>query len=88
METINIAEVGFQIESSIFIGSSMRGFDSLTASFWKSFLDDFMSSSQITIQNGQVSSSTCKPLNQHGVIYTDPTEPDGKYTIFDKTDDL
>ena len=78
METINIAEVGFQIESSIFIGSSMRGFDSLTASFWKSFLDDFMSSSQITIQNGQIYSSVCKPLDQDGVIYVDPFEADGK----------
>ena len=31
--------------------------------------NDFMSSSQITIKNGQVDSSDCKPLYQDGVIY-------------------
>ena len=41
-------------------------------------LDDFMSSSQITIQNGQIYSSVCKPLDQDGVIYVDPFEADGK----------
>ena len=33
-------------------------------------LDNFMSSSQITIQNERVTSSSCKPMGQDGVIYT------------------
>ena len=41
-------------------------------------LDNLMSSSQITIQNGQVNSSVCKPMGQDGVIYVDPSEEDSK----------
>merc|ERR1719197_675126 len=44
-------------------------------------LDDFMSTSEITIQNGNVISSTCKPLNQPEVVYIDPAESDDKITI-------
>ena len=57
--------------------------NTIRPSFWidgndQYCLDDFMSSSQITIQNGQVNSSVCKPMGQDGVIYADPTEEDSK----------
>ena len=94
MDFVDVANDKFQLQSSngdgacitslsININQLLVGKNSNLPSFWidgndQYCLDDFVSSSQITIQNGQISSSVCKPLGQDGVIYVDPFEADGK----------
>ena len=94
MDDVDVPNDKFQLQSSngdgacitslsININQLLVGKNSNLPSFWidgsdQYCLDNFMSSSQITIQNGQVNSSVCKPMGQDGVIYVDPTEEDSK----------
>ena len=100
MDVVDVANDKFQLHSSngdgacitslsININQLLVGKNSNLPSFWidgndQYCLDDFMSSSQITIQNGQISSSVCKPLDQDGVFYVNPFEADGKLSTTSK----
>ena len=82
---VDVANDEFQLQSTSSDGTcitslSVNGDQLLVGknndqqSFWidangRHCLDDFMSSSQITIKNGQVDSSDCKSLCQDGVTY-------------------
>ena len=84
-EDFDVSNDEFQIQSSVGNGACITslsingnqllvGYNNDQQSFWIDRNDrycsnDFMSSSQITIKNGQVDSSDCKPLHQDGVIY-------------------
>jgi hypothetical protein len=97
LDEIDVANDKFQLQSSngdgacitslaININQLLVGKNNNLPSFWidgndQYCLENFMSTSQITIQNGQVNSSTCKPMNQDGVVYIDPTEEDKEFCI-------
>ena len=84
-EDVDTANDEFQLQSSNIDGAcitslSINGNQLLVGknndlqSFWidgddRYCLDDFMSSSQITIKNEQVDFSDCKPMHQDEVIY-------------------
>ena len=84
-EDVNAANDEFQLKSSNTDGVCITslsingnhlsvGRDDHLQSFWidtdeRYCLYDYMSTSQITLKNGQVDSSDCKPLGQSGVTY-------------------
>ena len=85
MENVDIANDEFQFHSrdndgacitslSINGNQLLVGKNNDLQGFWidtdtRHCFDDFMSTSQITIKNGQIDSSDCKPINQAEVIY-------------------
>ena len=85
MDDVDIANDEFQFQSSNTDGACITslsingnklsvGKNNDLQSFWvdgtdRYCFDDFMSTSQITIKNGQIDSSDCKPINQAEVIY-------------------
>ena len=84
-EVVDVANDEFQLQSSNTDGTCITslsinenqllvGKNNDLQSFWidgndRYCLNFFMSSSQITIKNGQVDSSDCKRMNQEDVIY-------------------